>query len=128
MKSIYQDIDKHPLPVTSGLHVEKLPDDSIVNKNAEEYVKNNYPKTYELFKFVNGSLNRQTLDKTDIEIGIKFKYSGDDYFILQNLGIWIKLETGKKCRLIEILNIKNNEKCLAIADTLYAIDLIHLAE
>lgn len=119
MKSVYQDIDKYPENHNTGQTsdiIMIIPDDP-ANDKAVEYMRINYKEVYNQYTFKKGSLNRKTAYKNMVEYGIKFRYSGDQYIVIQDLGIWIK--DNIEYNIIEVKDIKTNKLGLCKANTLY---------
>ena len=81
-----------------------------------EYVFTHYNEVYQQYKFKERSLDRKIADKTLIERGIKFRYSGTYYYIDKDLGIWIK--DGHEYHLVEVFDQDGN-KMIAKTDTMY---------
>ena len=119
MKSVYQDIDKYPENHNTGqtsdiIQIEKV---DPANQEAKDYMRINYPAAYNQYIFKEGSLNRQIADKTIVEFGIKFKYSGDSYTVKKDLGIWMK--DGMEYNILEVRDNNTNKLRLCKANTLY---------
>ena len=119
MYSVYQNIDQKPEPFHTGVRSEIYTvrrDEDPANKEAVEYVFTHYNEVYQQYKFKERSLDRKIADKTLIERGIKFRYSGTYYYIDKDLGIWIK--DGHEYHLVEVFDQDGN-KMIAKTDTMY---------